>query len=102
MCIRDRATTDQWQAQMHVELDKVISLSVDKTYDFSVIITSTTKHQMCIRDRYNTDHVTRVDLDNDLTKAVRIKEYSAKDGFPVGRDMYIAKIEDKVWGLIYF
>lgn len=30
---------------------------------------------------YNTDHVTRVDLDNDLTKAVRIKEYSAKDGF---------------------
>ena len=29
---------------MHVELDKVIALSVDKTYDFSVIITSTTKH----------------------------------------------------------
>lgn len=28
----------------HVELDKVIALSVDKTYDFSVIITSTTKH----------------------------------------------------------
>lgn len=28
------ATTDQWQAQMHVELDKVIALSVDKTYDF--------------------------------------------------------------------
>lgn len=46
---------------------------------------------------YNTDHVTRVDLDNDLTKAVRIKEYSAKDGFPVGRDMYIAKIEDRVY-----
>lgn len=38
------ATTDQWQAQMHVELDKAIALSVDKTYDFSVIITSTTKH----------------------------------------------------------
>lgn len=38
------ATTDQWQAQMHVELDKVVALSVDKTYDFSVIITSTTKH----------------------------------------------------------
>lgn len=46
---------------------------------------------------YNTDHVTRVDLDNDLTKAVRTKEYSAKDGFPVGRDMYIAKIEDRVY-----
>ncbi len=38
------ATTNQWQAQMHVELDKVIALSVDKTYDFSVIIASTTKH----------------------------------------------------------
>ncbi|WP_300702173.1 hypothetical protein [Bacteroides sp.] len=38
------ATTDQWQAQMHVELDKAIALPADKTYDFSVIITSTTKH----------------------------------------------------------
>ena len=38
------ATTDQWQAQMHVELDKAIALPVDKTYDFSVIITSTTAH----------------------------------------------------------
>lgn len=38
------ATTDQWQAQMHVELDKAIALSVDKTYDFSVILTSTTNH----------------------------------------------------------
>lgn len=38
------ATTDQWQAQMHVELDKAIALTADKTYDFSVILTSTTKH----------------------------------------------------------
>lgn len=38
------ATTDQWQAQMHVELNKAIVLSVEKTYDFSIILTSTTKH----------------------------------------------------------
>lgn len=38
------ATTDQWQAQMHVELDKAIALPADKTYDFSVILTSTTAH----------------------------------------------------------
>lgn len=38
------ATTDQWQAQMHLELDPAIALAADKTYDFSVILTSTTKH----------------------------------------------------------
>lgn len=38
------ATTDQWMAQMHVELDKAIALPADKAYDFSVILTSTTKH----------------------------------------------------------
>lgn len=38
------ATTDQWQAQMHVELDKAIALTADKAYDFSIIVTSTTKH----------------------------------------------------------
>lgn len=38
------ATTDQWQAQMHVELDKAIALPADKAYDFSVILTSTTNH----------------------------------------------------------
>lgn len=45
----------------------------------------------------NADHVSRVDLDNDLMKAVRIKEYGAKDGFPVGRDVYIAKIGNRVY-----
>lgn len=38
------ATTDQWQAQMHVELDEAVVLSADKTYDFSLIVTSTTNH----------------------------------------------------------
>lgn len=39
-----KETKEQWQAQMHVELDKVIALSADKAYDFSMILTSTTKH----------------------------------------------------------
>lgn len=33
-CFLAEATTDQWQAQMHVELDKVIALSVDKPMIF--------------------------------------------------------------------
>lgn len=36
------ATTDQWQGQMH--LPSNISLSSDKSYDFSVILTSNTDH----------------------------------------------------------
>ena len=34
-CFLTGATTDQWQAQMHVELDKAIALSVDKPMIFS-------------------------------------------------------------------
>lgn len=45
---------------------------------------------------YNADHVTRVELDGDLTKAIRMKEYSAKDGFPAERDMFLTKIEGRV------
>lgn len=37
-----KETTDPWQAQMFVNTD--IKLSSDKTYDFSVILTSTTDH----------------------------------------------------------
>lgn len=36
------ATTEQWQGQMH--LPSNISLSADKNYDFSVILTSNTDH----------------------------------------------------------
>lgn len=38
------ATTDQWQAQMHVTVSPDLVLSADKTYDFSMIITSTMAH----------------------------------------------------------
>lgn len=44
----------------------------------------------------NRDHVTRLELDTGLTKAVGVREYYAKDGLPSGRDIYVAKVEDKV------
>lgn len=46
---------------------------------------------------YNVDHVTRVELSDDLMNAISVKEYSAKDGFPTGRDMYVTKIEGRVY-----
>lgn len=46
---------------------------------------------------YNTDHVTRIELNSELTKALKVREYYAQDGFPVGRDMYVAKIEGRVY-----
>ena len=36
------ATTDQWQAQFHVIPDAAVAVSSDKTYDFSVILNSST------------------------------------------------------------
>lgn len=46
---------------------------------------------------YNADHVTRVELSDDLMNTISVKEYSAKDGFPTGRDMYVTKIEGRVY-----
>lgn len=46
---------------------------------------------------YNTDHVTRVELNDDLTKALKIREYNAQDGFPAGHDMYVTKIEGRIY-----
>lgn len=45
---------------------------------------------------YNTDHVTRIELDGDLKRAVGAKEYDEKDGFPAGHDLYVARIEDRI------
>ena len=46
---------------------------------------------------YNTDHVTRIELSNDLTRALRIREYGVNDGFPTGRDMYVSKVEGRIY-----
>lgn len=46
---------------------------------------------------YNTDHITRVELNDDLTKALKVREYNAQDGFPAGHNMYVTKIEGRVY-----
>lgn len=46
---------------------------------------------------YNNDHVTRIELNNDFTKVLKQREYNAQDGFPVGRDTYVTKIEGRVY-----
>lgn len=46
---------------------------------------------------YNTDHVTRVELNDDFTKALKVREYNAQDGFPAGHNMYVSKIEGRVY-----
>lgn len=58
-----QATTDQWQAQMHLELDAPVALSSDKTYDFSVIVTSSTKHPgVTVKVQQKGDDDTFIDL----------------------------------------
>lgn len=46
---------------------------------------------------YNTDHVTRLVLSEDLTKSISQKEYYMADGFPTDRDMYVSKIEGRIY-----
>ncbi len=46
---------------------------------------------------YNADHVTRVELNESLSKSINQKEYGTADGFPVNHDMYISKIEGRIY-----
>ncbi len=46
---------------------------------------------------YNSDHVTRLELSSDLCRIEKIKEYGRNDGFPTERDMYVAKIEGRIY-----
>lgn len=46
---------------------------------------------------YNADHVTRVELNDNLSKSINQKEYGTADGFPVNHDMYISKIEGRIY-----
>lgn len=45
----------------------------------------------------NRDHITRVELDDNLTKAIGLKEYDAKDGLPAEREIAVAKIENRIY-----
>lgn len=46
---------------------------------------------------YNVDHVSRMELSADLSKVIHQKEYNATHGFPVSREMYLSKIEGRVY-----
>ena len=46
---------------------------------------------------YNTDHITRMELNRDLSKAIRLREYGVADGLPVSRDVHVAKIEGRIY-----
>lgn len=46
---------------------------------------------------YNTDRVTRIELNEELKKAVKVRSYDASDGLPKGHDLYVSKIEGKIY-----
>lgn len=46
---------------------------------------------------YNVDHVSRMELSADLSKVIYQKEYNVTHGFPVNREMYLSKIEGRVY-----
>lgn len=46
---------------------------------------------------YNVDHVSRIELSEDLSKVVGNKEYGMADGFPANQAMYVSKIEGRIY-----
>lgn len=45
---------------------------------------------------HNSGIITRVELSEDLTRQISVKSYGVAEGFPVERDIYVAKIECRV------
>ena len=46
---------------------------------------------------HNSGIITRVELSEDLTRQISVKSYGVAEGFPVERDIYVAKIEGRVY-----
>lgn len=46
---------------------------------------------------YNSGSINRVELSEDLTRLINTKSYGVTEGFPVDRDIYVAKIEGRVY-----
>lgn len=46
---------------------------------------------------YVTDHISRIELNEDLSDVVTSKEYYQKDGFPSKRDVYVSKVKDRIY-----
>ncbi|MCD8182431.1 MAG: transcriptional regulator [Bacteroides sp.] len=45
---------------------------------------------------YNADHVTRMELSEDLSKSIFKKDYGVADGFPSDHGMYVSKVEGRI------
>lgn len=46
---------------------------------------------------YTAHQMMRVELNNDLTKAISVKNYGVEEGFPLGSEIYVSKIEGKIY-----
>ena len=46
---------------------------------------------------YNSGSISRVELSEDLTRQISVKSYGVEEGFPVERQIYVAKIEGRVY-----
>ena len=46
---------------------------------------------------YNSGSITRVELSEELTRQISVKSYGVEEGFPVERQIYVAKIEGRVY-----
>lgn len=46
---------------------------------------------------FNADHVTRIELSEDLTRCTAQREYGVSEGFPSDHNMYISKIEGRIY-----
>ncbi len=46
---------------------------------------------------YNTDHITRIKLAENLATVISIKDYDTKSGFPTSNHVYPAKIKDHIY-----
>ena len=45
---------------------------------------------------YQTDHVTRLELDEEYKRAISIREYGVLNGFPTERNMVVSKLKDSI------
>lgn len=46
---------------------------------------------------FNSERTLRIELSPDLSRALAVKAYGAAEGFPVGRDNYVSKIDGKIY-----
>ncbi len=46
---------------------------------------------------YNTDHITRYELNAELTRCIAQRSYGIEDGLPPGHEIYVTKVKGKIY-----